>query len=217
MKRNKLFLLLLIVLFAFSLISCDNDQDPTPDPTPEHQHVFGEQWLSDENNHWHVCECGEKSSLAAHTWDAGTVVEEATEESKGKKIYTCTVCSKTKEDEIEKLQHTHSYGEWTVVTEPTTNSEGVEERICSGSNCGIKETRSILMTPTLLFGNAMLSWEEIPYAIGYKLFINDDTEGVDLGDTLVYTLPSMNIGTYAFSLAAYTDEEDYADAEEETE
>jgi hypothetical protein len=35
----------------------------------------------------------------------------------------------------------HSYGEWTVSKEATTEAEGEEKRVCSG--CGDEETRSI--------------------------------------------------------------------------
>ena len=30
-------------------------------------HTFSGAWVSDNNNHWNVCECGEKANVAAHT------------------------------------------------------------------------------------------------------------------------------------------------------
>jgi len=39
----------------------------------------------------------------------------------------------------------HSFGAWVVVTEPTTEKEGVEERTCSA--CGAKETRPVDKLP----------------------------------------------------------------------
>ena len=43
-------------------------------PIPSHEHSFGTEWVSDENNHWNVCECGEKANEAAHA-DAAWVIE----------------------------------------------------------------------------------------------------------------------------------------------
>ena len=33
---------------------------------PTHAHQYSNQWTSDATNHWHECECGEKSDLSAH-------------------------------------------------------------------------------------------------------------------------------------------------------
>lgn len=55
-------------------------------------HSFGQEWVSDENNHWHACHCGEKSDEAAHD----IVVEGAVESTKENAGYTgdsvCSVC-----------------------------------------------------------------------------------------------------------------------------
>lgn len=34
---------------------------------PPIPHTFGDEWKFDENNHWHECECGEKTPAEAHT------------------------------------------------------------------------------------------------------------------------------------------------------
>ncbi len=77
MKRN-LFMALLCLLVALVIISCDE---------PKHEHAYGTEWKYDETNHWHVCECGEKSEIAAHTfgeWKASS--------KDGKVERKCTVC-----------------------------------------------------------------------------------------------------------------------------
>ena len=38
------------------------------------------------------------------------------------------------------MEHTHAYGSWVVVDEPTCTEEGLRERTCS---CGEKETEMI--------------------------------------------------------------------------
>lgn len=63
-------------------------------------HSFGEAWLGDESNHWHACACGEKDSVAPHTWNAGTVTREPTAEEAGEKVYACTVCGYEKTEAI---------------------------------------------------------------------------------------------------------------------
>ncbi len=58
---------------------------------------------NDESNHWNECVCGDKSGVAVHTWDNGIVTKEATYDEEGKKTYTCSVCSYTKIESIDKL------------------------------------------------------------------------------------------------------------------
>ena len=68
-----------------------------------HEHEFGTTWEKDATHHWHaaVCEHAEEvSDKAEHTWNAGTVTKEATEEAKGEKTYKCTVCDATKTEEL---------------------------------------------------------------------------------------------------------------------
>ena len=38
-------------------------------PALTHEHEFATEWMQSVNQHWHECECGEKSDLAAHVWD----------------------------------------------------------------------------------------------------------------------------------------------------
>lgn len=67
------------------------------------KHTYNSTWTSDANNHWHVCTfngCTMKSDVAAHTWDAGKVTKEATATTEGTKLYTCTVCKKTKTEGV---------------------------------------------------------------------------------------------------------------------
>lgn len=71
--------------------------------TPEHTHSFGDNWEKDDVNHWKLCDCGEKTELAVHTFDAGVVTKEASKTEEGIKTYTCTICAATKTEAIEKL------------------------------------------------------------------------------------------------------------------
>ena len=56
------------------------------------EHSYSDTWSSDETNHWKTCTvsgCDEKTEIAEHTYDAGTVQGHDT-------VCTCTVCGKTK-------------------------------------------------------------------------------------------------------------------------
>ena len=73
--------------------------------TEELKHNFSTEWSSDETSHWHACsDCDTKKDNANHTWDAGKVTKEPTSSAKGEKTFTCSVCGKTKVEEVAKLQ-----------------------------------------------------------------------------------------------------------------
>ena len=57
----------------------------------EHTHKYGTEWKYDEINHWHECECGNKTDITAHTFK-WIVDKEATTAEKGSKHEECTVC-----------------------------------------------------------------------------------------------------------------------------
>ncbi|MCM1212527.1 MAG: hypothetical protein NC318_13105, partial [Blautia sp.] len=68
-------------------------------------HHYGTEWESDETQHWHECSnsnCDERSDVAAHTKDSGTVTKPPTETETGIRIYKCTVCGYVWREKIEK-------------------------------------------------------------------------------------------------------------------
>ncbi len=107
MKRRNAILFVLTLLLSmvctFALASCE-----------EHVHTFSTEWSSDDTSHWHASTCehtDEKSDVADHDWDEGVETTPATETAKGVMTYTCTVCEKTKTEEIPELAHTHTYSD----------------------------------------------------------------------------------------------------------
>lgn len=60
-----------------------------------HQHSYGSEWKSDENGHWHECDCGAASDRTEHDWK----VENAKEATATQPGYTgdktCKVCGYT--------------------------------------------------------------------------------------------------------------------------
>ena len=90
MKRKLLpvFLALVYVTLILSLVlaSC-KAQDA-------HEHSYSDDWSYDETYHWHNATCAhltETADKAEHTFDTGVEVE-ATFDSAGYVLYTCTVC-----------------------------------------------------------------------------------------------------------------------------
>ena len=68
--------------------------------------------VSDDSGHWNACEnCAEKLNFGAHSFDNGTVLEEADEASEGKMIFVCTVCGFEKTEVISPTGHEHKIGD----------------------------------------------------------------------------------------------------------
>lgn len=59
-------------------------------PAKEHVHEASAEWISDGENHWKICQCGEELEKAAHAWDEGTENEDTTI------TYVCTECGTEK-------------------------------------------------------------------------------------------------------------------------
>ena len=54
-------------------------------------HTYGEAWKSDETNHWHECDCGDKTDVDEHTF-VWVVTKEAQVGAPGMKHEECSVC-----------------------------------------------------------------------------------------------------------------------------
>lgn len=131
-------------------------------------HAFG---AYEKNNaeHSRTCTACGYVEKASHTWNSGTVTTPATCTKEGVKTFTCTTCSHTKTESVNKIAHT--YGAWTkvdeanhskscscgdtvtakhswdngkVTTAATCSKEGVKTYTCS--DCGATKTDTIAKT-----------------------------------------------------------------------
>ena len=96
---------------TFKCTVCGASKEEVIEKLP-HDHTYADAWSKDDTHHWHAATCvhdTEVSDKAEHSWNAGEVTTEPTEEAVGVKLYTCTVCEATKEEELAKLPHTHKY------------------------------------------------------------------------------------------------------------
>lgn len=123
-------------------------------PALTHDHTFSTEWSGDGTYHWHNATCGhigEVSEKAVHTWDSGIVTKEPTETEKGIKIYACTVCGRTKTEEISVLAHTHNTAaDWSFDSAGHWHScSGCDEKIDFNSHASASEiTKSPTATET---------------------------------------------------------------------
>lgn len=70
----------------------------------EKAHVHSYKYESDNTKHRQVCEeCDDKTEWEAHVWGDWTVTKEATEDAKGSRTHTCTVCGKSVAEDIKQL------------------------------------------------------------------------------------------------------------------
>ena len=90
-----------------------SEPEPTIEPTVEptldvHEHTYDDKLSYDDLYHWYAATCEHDSEVKdkeEHSWNEGEVTMEPTVDEKGEKTYTCTVCEKTKKEEIEKLAY----------------------------------------------------------------------------------------------------------------
>lgn len=79
------------------------------DVPPAHTHGYGTDWKSDDTNHWHECQCGDKAGFAAHSF-VWKIDREATKTETGIRHEECTVCGNKRSENtiIDKLTDTGS-------------------------------------------------------------------------------------------------------------
>lgn len=73
-----------------------------------------------------------------HTWDEGKITKEATCTQKGTKTFTCTVCGKTRNQEVSVVAH--KFTTWKTTTAATALAPAKQTHKCS--TCGKTETRN---------------------------------------------------------------------------
>lgn len=78
-------------------------------------HAYNDAWKTDDNNHWHDCDCGKTIDTAKHSWK--WVIDKAASTTEtGLKHEECTVCKLTRNEDtvIDKITdaHSHKYSAW---------------------------------------------------------------------------------------------------------
>ena len=113
-------------------------------------HVAGKNYEKNDTQHWAPCTACGTLIYFDHVFDqeiAGDdyLVSDATCTT-GAVFYKSCVCGLKGEETFMSIGSLgHLFGEWTTVTEPTVEAEGVKERVCSV--CGEKQTKTIEKLP----------------------------------------------------------------------
>ena len=95
----KKILLLLVMICGLALLAgCKKD---------DHSHIYGSQWAVDSESHWHVCDCGEKGDVAAHTFSEWEKTKLPTATEDGKRERVCSICKFKQTEVIEALGADH--------------------------------------------------------------------------------------------------------------
>lgn len=141
MKRNKvLFVIAIVAMLAVLFVACDDSQ-------PEHTHTYGAWTIAtaptetEAGTATRVCSCGdvETATVAklgdASVWSVKTS-QDATHTSKGYKVYESAYGTVT----VEVAKGEHTYGAWTITTEPTATEAGKAIRVCV---CGSYEEAAL--------------------------------------------------------------------------
>ncbi len=87
--------------------------EAVPVITADHTHNYEDDWKYDSNSHWHECACGDKTDIASHTSDGGTVTLAPSENSEGIITYKCNECDcilRMETIPATTPEHTCSYG-----------------------------------------------------------------------------------------------------------
>ena len=142
-----------VITFYFMVLSPYSDGTQeffayyfTVTPANAHTHEWGD-WVSDNNQHWHECECGEKSDIANHnTSTIGQVSNNCVNTGYTGDI-VCTVCNKTVTPGVSIPALGHDMSGWYQTKASTCTSKGTEQRDCLRTNCNYFETRDINMLP----------------------------------------------------------------------
>ena len=100
MKHIKILLFTLVsILILVSILCVPAMATSSEEEGACTEHNFSETWSSDEANHWHECECGEKADEAEHTTEGGSAATCTTQA-------VCGVCQASYGETL-----SHEYGE----------------------------------------------------------------------------------------------------------
>ena len=153
--------------------SCgDNYTDTYVDATG-HKITF--EFYANTMEHWNVCiVCYASINTENHTWDNGIITVSPTITTTGIKKYTCSVCEKTKQEELPVVEHTcrydtnwftdisshwqectvcgkeknkenHTWNSGVITQEATTTTTGIKTYTCT--SCEKKKSEDIPIIP----------------------------------------------------------------------
>ena len=150
-----------------------------------HTHTFGEAYHGDADGHWHLCECGSKSTMEEHTVESWTVITPPSETASGSKSGVCTLC-----------------GETATVETPVTVSSW---NIVLGDNIGVNFVLALAKGDTVI---VTVAGQEVPVTLTdngngtYKAFIK--LAAAQMADEIVISVNGYAVEK-TYSVRGYAD------------
>ena len=204
-----------LFLAAIALASCSQP----------HVHDFGSEWASDEDYHWHACECGEIDGKGSHKFDDGKEAKAKTCTEDGDKVYTCETCGYEYHIAIPKghvFAATYTFDEthhWKAATCEHSSEKSENEahelvadpsdgfyQICKKCDYRGPAVAALAKPTNLSFANNVLTFGAVEYATKYDIRLYDgETEllHVEIGGT-TYEV-NYAPGTYKIGVTAKHD------------
>ncbi|MDD6996186.1 MAG: hypothetical protein SPH68_01340, partial [Candidatus Borkfalkiaceae bacterium] len=120
------------------------------------EHIPGEEWLSDGENHWHVCTgCSEKLGVTAHTFGEWTITVQPQVGVAGEKERECSVCGYKETAPVDALAGEQPGGEQPGGEQPGGEQPEKTEK----SGCGSTVTYNAWILPTVLAGFCLFRFD----------------------------------------------------------
>ena len=119
-------------------------------------HRFSLNWIIDraatcenpgiKSHHCENEDCEERDKeteipMLEHTWDNGKIAKQSTCAEAGEKIFSCTMCKKTKSESLPILAHKFSSA-WIIDKRATCEESGVKSHHCEYENCRVKSAET---------------------------------------------------------------------------
>jgi hypothetical protein len=114
----------------------------------------------------------------AHVWDKGTVIKEATVETKGEKLFACQICGETKVEEIAKLT---SVVEDSTIQNPVGEQTTEEEKKTTGTSEGSSSISTPKKTSVRTVKSSKkkqlkVTWKKKSGVTGYEIQISTSSK-----------------------------------------
>ncbi|MDE6583772.1 MAG: leucine-rich repeat protein, partial [Anaeroplasmataceae bacterium] len=191
-------------------------------PVIQHEHEFSDKYISDATTHWLECRCGSIENKEEHIYRNWVTIEEPTDLKNGLEGSYCETCGHYGTRVISSLSHTHdftasyqsnetmhwiecacgqkdylalhTFGEYTIILEPTDFTQGTEIRVCF--ECGYIDEREIPMLPHYHYDNFTYLWDEVSHYKKCSCGIQTEEESHILGDWEVALEPTLTDSGY---------------------
>ena len=121
--------------------------------TQIHSHNYTVDY--DEERHWEICSCGQKTNPSKHIYSEWEITKSASCSFSGTKKRQCYDCSYEEEQQI-LATGIHSFGSWVVVKAATATSTGTQERTCTICKT-YKQTETIPVTHSHSYTSVWIS------------------------------------------------------------